>query len=157
MTYTEKLKGKRILIVDDEPDILEALEEGLEMCEVDKAPDFEAAKKLLDENDYDAAVLDIMGVNGYDILQITTSRDIPTLMLTAHALSPDNFAQSMKAGAHSYVPKERLEDIDIFLSMIIDAGPEQKGILGKWFERLQPLFERKFGDNWLEEYKGVWD
>jgi CheY-like chemotaxis protein len=32
---TERLKGKRILIVDDEPDVLEALGELLDMCEID--------------------------------------------------------------------------------------------------------------------------
>ena len=37
------LKGKRVLIVDDEPDILETLSEMLEMCFTDTAPNFETA------------------------------------------------------------------------------------------------------------------
>ena len=37
----ELLAGKKILIVDDEPDILETLKEILDMCLVDSAPDFE--------------------------------------------------------------------------------------------------------------------
>lgn len=39
--------GKRILIVDDEPDILETLEDLLPMCDVVKACSFEEAKELL--------------------------------------------------------------------------------------------------------------
>ena len=35
----ETLKGERILIVDDEPDVLETLGELLDMCVIDFAPD----------------------------------------------------------------------------------------------------------------------
>lgn len=37
------LHGKRILIVDDEPDVLETLEASLSMCDVVKATTFEEA------------------------------------------------------------------------------------------------------------------
>jgi DNA-binding response OmpR family regulator len=67
---TETLKGKKILIVDDEADVLEALCELLDMCEIDCARNLETAEKLLNENHYDAAILDIMGVKGYDLLAI---------------------------------------------------------------------------------------
>jgi response regulator RpfG family c-di-GMP phosphodiesterase len=43
---TKTLKGKKILIVDDEPDVLEALSELLDMCEIDYARNFETAEKL---------------------------------------------------------------------------------------------------------------
>ena len=55
------LKGKRVLIADDEEDILESLVELLEMCEVDTAKSFEEAKELLEDNFYHIAVLGIMG------------------------------------------------------------------------------------------------
>jgi len=111
------LKGKRILIVDDEPDILRSLEETLDMCSVDKANDFEKAKNLLETNTYDAAILDIMGVRGYEILEITTKENVPTLMLTAHAFSPDSFMKSIKGRAHAYIPKDKMSDIGTFLEM----------------------------------------
>ena len=47
MVASDYLKGKKILIVDDEPDILETLKEMLDMCIVDSATDFETALKLL--------------------------------------------------------------------------------------------------------------
>ena len=39
--------GKRVLIVDDEPDVLETLKDLLPMCDVVKASSFEEAKELL--------------------------------------------------------------------------------------------------------------
>ena len=58
------LQSKRLLIVDDEPDVLETLEELLPMCDVVKASSFEEAKDLLEVQYFDIAILDIMGVNG---------------------------------------------------------------------------------------------
>ena len=60
------LRGKRVLIVDDEEDILDFLTELLDMCKVDRASTFEEAKELLETNNYHIAVLDIMGVRGYE-------------------------------------------------------------------------------------------
>lgn len=156
MQNEDILKGKKILIVDDEPDILENLEELLDMCVIDAAPNFEAAKKFLDKYDYDAAILDIMGVRGYDLLAITAEKGIPALMLTAHALSPDNLVKSIKEGAQSYVPKHKILDITTFLEDILEA--REKGIKkhGNWFARLKPLFDKNFGADWREKDKEFW-
>ena len=152
----ELLAGKKILIVDDEPDILETLKEILDMCLVDTAPDFETGRKFLDKNPYDAAILDIMGVRGYDLLEIAHKKNIPSLMLTAHALSPDSLVKSIKGGAYSYVPKEKISDITFYLSEILKD--HEKGIRkhGQWFVRLKPFFDRKFGAGWKEEHKEFW-
>ncbi|MGD8722167.1 MAG: response regulator, partial [Desulfobacterales bacterium] len=71
------LKNKRLLIVDDEPDILETLIELLDMCVVDTAPSYETAMKFIEKNTYDAAIFDIMGVRGLDLLKAAVTRDIP--------------------------------------------------------------------------------
>ena len=47
MSDSNLLEGKKILIVDDEPDILDALEELLSMCNVVKASTFDEAKGFL--------------------------------------------------------------------------------------------------------------
>jgi DNA-binding NtrC family response regulator len=151
------LKGKRVLVVDDEPDILETLEELLDMCLIDKAPNFETAKKFLDKQSYDVAVLDIMGVRGYDLLELANQKGIPALMLTAHALSADNLVRSIKGGAQSYVPKDKISDIATYLADILKArekGVEKSGI---WFSRLKPFFDKKFGKEWKEEHKEFWE
>ena len=142
------LKGKRILVVDDEPDILETLTALLGECIVDTAADFEAARKLLEDNSYDAAVLDIMGVEGYHLLEATTKKGIPALMLTAHALSPDHFVESISKGARAYIPKDKIADIAVFLKDILEAQGKGQSHLGRWFSRLEPYFEEKFGADW---------
>ena len=49
MTEENLLDGKKILIVDDEPDVLETLEELLPMCDISTAATFDEAKKLLED------------------------------------------------------------------------------------------------------------
>ena len=82
------LEGKRVLIVDDEQDVLEILEELLRMCHVVSASRFDTAKEYLETQDFDIAILDIMGVDGYSLLEMAVRRNIPAVMLTAHALNP---------------------------------------------------------------------
>lgn len=150
----EILKGKRILIVDDEPDILETLEEILDMCLIDSAPNYETAVKFLNKNTYDAAILDIMGVRGYDLLDLTNERGIPALMLTAHALSPDNLVKSLRKGAYSYVPKDKIQEVPEFLAQIIKE--KQEGRKGEWFQKLKPYFDKKFGPDWQKKDEEFW-
>lgn len=57
------LDYKRVLIVDDEPDVLDMLEELLPMCDVVKASSFDRGKELLETQYFDIATLDIMGIN----------------------------------------------------------------------------------------------
>ncbi len=154
--HQEILKDKKILIVDDEPDILETLEDILDMCLIDSAPNYETAKKFLEKHHYDVAVLDIMGVRGYDLLELASSKGIPCLMLTAHALSPDNLIKSIKKGAQSYIPKDKIADIATYLTdIIIEAENETKE--SKWFQRLKPFFDKKFGPDWREKDRDFWD
>ena len=58
------LEDKKILIVDDEPDVLESLEELLNMCTTVRAQSFEEADALLKSQDFDLAILDITAGNG---------------------------------------------------------------------------------------------
>ncbi|MBW2205977.1 MAG: response regulator, partial [Deltaproteobacteria bacterium] len=92
------LDYKRVLIVDDEPDVLETLEQLLPMCDVVRASNFEEAKALLETQYFDMAILDIMGVDGYQLLDIAKQRKVISVMLTAHALSPEDLAKSYKQG-----------------------------------------------------------
>lgn len=157
MAEDATLKGKKILIVDDEPDILETLEEMLDMCLVDTAPSYETAEKFLKKNRYDAAILDIMGVRGYDLLELCQEKNVPALMLTAHALNPENLVRSIRKGAKSYVPKDKIAEIPTYLADIIqdqDKGVESQG---RWFARLKPFFDKKFGPDWREQDREFWN
>jgi DNA-binding NtrC family response regulator len=156
MAENDILKGKKILAVDDEPDVLDTLKEMLDECEVETATEYETAKELLESRVYDAAILDIMGVRGFDLLKIAMKRKIPALMLTAHGLNPDNLIDSVKIGAKSYIPKDKISDIDIYLKEIFLA--REKGIekSGNWFARLGSYFDDRFGHGWKNKDKKFW-
>lgn len=151
------LKGKRILVVDDEEDILQLLTDLLDMCKIDTASSFEQAKGLLENNYYDIAVLDIMGVRGYDLLKIANERQIPALMLTAHALSKEDLKKSAEEGASFYAPKDEINKIDIFVADVLEAKEKQKNVWAKWYERLSGFCDKRFGPNWREQDREFWE
>lgn len=150
------LDYKRILIVDDEPDVLDALEDLLPTSEVVRATNFSEAKTLLEREYFDLAVLDIMGVDGYALLEIAKNKDVIPVMLTAHALSPEDARKSFEEGAASYIPKERLPDISVYLNEILDAVQKGKSTWSQWFERFGSYMDRKFGPDWKNKDEQFW-
>lgn len=152
------LRGKRVLIVDDEQDILDLLVQLLSACMVDSASSFEEAKRLLETENYDIAVLDIMGVRGFELLEIANKRGIPALMLTAHALSEESLRKSAEDGASYYVPKDEIGKIDVFVADVIEAREKKKNPWVRWYERLGGFFDKKFsGPNWREQQREFWE
>jgi len=150
------LPNKRIIIVDDEPDVLESLKELLPMCDVVEATNFEDAKKLLETEYFDMAILDIMGVDGYQLLEIATERKVIPVMLTAHALSVEDTKKSFKGGAASYVPKEEMANIATFLNDILDAKEQGKNFWWRWMDRFASYYDKKFGPNWQNDDPEFW-
>ncbi|MEH0020666.1 MAG: response regulator [Desulfobacter sp.] len=157
MDHLKILQNKRLLLVDDEPDILETLEELLDMCDTDTASSFQEAVQCFKHSTYDAAVLDIMGVKGYSLLKITHKLDIPAIMLTAHALTPDNLKASIEQGADAYVPKDKLVDIALFVSDVLTAREQGKKAHVTWFSLLKPIFDKLFGEGWRKADQEFWD
>lgn len=154
------LKEKRVLIVDDEPDILDVLTELLSACMIDRASTFERGKELLETEKYDVVVLDIMGVKGFELLDIARQKNIPALMLTAHALNKESLKKAAEEGASYYVPKEEIDKIDVFVADVIEARENNKNPWVRWYERLCGFFDNnmKFsGPNWREQHKEFWD
>ena len=154
------LQGKRVLLVDDETDVLESLEELLSMCEVFKANNFEAAREYLQTQYFDLAVLDIMGVKGFELLEIAVNRDVTAVMLTAHAMQPENLGKSYAEGAASFLPKEEMISIADFLNDILVAKEHGKSPWTRWYERLASFFEDKFGpelQDMAKRRKGILD
>jgi CheY-like chemotaxis protein len=146
------LAGKRILIVDDEPDVLETLADLLVECKVTGATNFEQAKDLLENQYFDMAILDIMGVDGYQLLKICTDKRVVAVMLTAYAMTPDDIKKSYEIGAASFVPKEKMADITMYLSDIYEAREKGKNVWWRWFDRLADYCEKKFGPDWQKEH-----
>ncbi len=156
MARKDLLKDKEILIVDDEPDVLQTLKELLSMCHVKEADSFKKAKELLETQHFDIAILDIMGVEGYKLLEVASKRDVIAVMLTAHALSPENVIKSYKGGAASYIPKEEMVNITTFLNDILEAKDKGKHSWWRWLERFDSYFEERFGPHWRDKDKDFW-
>lgn len=158
MENTQQLNDKKILVVDDEADVVESLEELLEdTFAVDSASSFEEAVACLKNNTYDAAILDIMGVSGYDLLEATHALGVPTLMLTAHALSPDNLKKSIELGADAYIPKDKMVDISTYVEDVLISRQDKKKNNFKWYVKFMPLFDKFFGEGWKDPEKKFWD
>jgi DNA-binding NtrC family response regulator len=151
------LNNKKILIVDDEPDVLKTLSELLDMCEVVTAQTYDQARILLETKDFDIAILDIMGVNGYELLELAHKKKMLVAMLTANALSVDDTVKSFKEGAASFIPKEKMSDIESFLKDILDAKQKGKGFTNRWLKRFDSYYQKKFGSDWKKDDKEFWE
>src|SRR6187401_1678041 len=100
----------RVLIVEDEPYMAEAIRDGLrlEAIAADIAGDGDTALELLSVNAYDIAVLDrdIPGPSGDEIAEhiVASGSGMPILMLTA-ADCLDDKATGFELGADDYLTK----------------------------------------------------
>jgi DNA-binding response OmpR family regulator len=147
------LNGKKMLAVDDEPDVLTVLEEEIlhacPMCTLDKATTYESAEALLKSKEYDIVILDIMGVRGFDLLEIAVARKFKVAMLTAHALSPEALKKSHDLGARAYLPKDKLGQLVPFLEDILkyEYKTGWKGLL----EKLENYFDDQFDPEWKKQ------
>jgi DNA-binding response OmpR family regulator len=158
MMASNILKDKRILAVDDEPDVLDTLQDILEECEglvLDRALNYETGFHLLRSWSYDAVILDIMGVRGFDLLNASVHLGFPTVMLTAHAFSAEDLKKAIEMGARAYIPKEKMFDIVAFLEDVLTL--EHRSNLKRMFQRLGGVFNKKFGSQWMEDEKTFWE
>ena len=140
------LNNKKILAVDDEPDVLGTLEEEIlgaaPKCEFEKATSYKEAAEKLRSQTYDIVILDIMGVRGFDLLAIAVKRNFRVAMLTAHALTPEALKRSYEMKARAYLPKEKLGEIVPFLEDVLQYEyiPGWKRLM----EKLKGFFDTKF-------------
>jgi DNA-binding NtrC family response regulator len=152
------LNGIKVLVVDDEQDILDVVVELLDMCDVITASTFEEAAALLKAEEFDIAILDIMGVDGYGLLEIANRKSVPAVMLTAHAFTPDNLVRTIKEGAYAYIPKEEINKIADYLVDALNAKQKGENPWSPWQDRLPAsYFEKRWGAAWKDKNKEFWD
>ena len=108
---------EKILIVDDDPDIVETIQDRLEYYgyDISVAYDGEGALKKIDDNPPDLVLLDIKlpGIDGIEVLQRITRKHpgMLVVMLTAYG-TIDVAVEAMKKGAHDFLvkPPENIRD-----------------------------------------------
>jgi CheY-like chemotaxis protein len=155
------LNGKSLLAVDDEPDVLDVLQEEIlgaaPNCYVDKATEYQKATELLSSLTYDLVILDIMGVRGFDLLSLAVNRpfSFPVVMLTAHALDPEALRHSIQMGARAYLPKEKLGEVVPFLEDVLRY--ENIPGWGHLFQNLLGFLNARWGENWKKTDEKFWN
>ena len=118
----------RILVAEDEPDLLASLAQALreEDYAVDTASDGEDALYKALEHEYDVIVLDVMmpGKNGWDVLAgLRGKRSTPVLFLTARDTLRDR-VRGLDGGADDYLTKPfELDELLARLRVLARRGP----------------------------------
>lgn len=157
MTKKDRLTGKRVLIVDDEPDVLDTLEELLPSCEITRAASFEEARSWLESRSFDLGVLDIMGVKGYELLEIAKKKRVTAIMLTSHSLSIEDTLKSYNQGAAFFIPKDEIASVPTFLNDVLEAQEKGRHPWWRWKERLSAYYDKRFGPDWQNKEKDFWE
>lgn len=152
------LNGKAILAVDDELDVLSTLEEEIltaaPKCKLEKATTYEEAAKKLESQTYDVVILDIMGVRGFDLLDLAVKKNFRVAMLTAHALTPEALKRSFDMKARAYLPKEKLGEVVHFLEDVLTYE-----YLPGWerlMKKLEGYFKARWGEYWQKAEDNFW-
>jgi DNA-binding NtrC family response regulator len=115
-----------VLIVDDDPALLEALPEAvrlrIERIDIDTCDSAVAALERIETSDYDAVVSDIKmpGMDGLALLAAIRERhpQTPTLLITGHG-EHDLGRRAMQGGAYEYISKPI--DRDSFIASLEGA------------------------------------
>lgn len=157
MASSEILQDKLILAVDDEEDVLDIIEEELSEAAnvtLHTATTFEKAQQYLVSYTYDLVMLDIMGVRGFDLLQIAHNAGFPAVMLTAHAFTPEALRKSIELGARAYLPKEKLGSLVPFLEDVLKLNYQTAW--RKALDQVGTLFNKKYGSDWRKSQATFW-
>jgi two-component system OmpR family response regulator len=109
MLAPDRISDMRVLVVEDEPDLLRSLATALreEGYAVDTAETGDDGLYKAESWDYDAVVLDVMlpGLDGWEILgKLRRSKKTPVLMLTARDAVRDR-VRGLDLGADDYLVK----------------------------------------------------
>ena len=120
----------RVLIIEDEPDLLKSLARGLrdEGYAVDSSDNGEDGLFNAQSNDYDAILMDVMlpKLDGWQILEkLRKTKKTPVLMLTARDQTKDR-VRGLDSGADDYLIKPfNLEELLARLRAIIRRSANQ--------------------------------
>ena len=137
-------KGQ-ILVVDDNPNLLELIRMRLESAEYDvtaTGDEIEAVRELK-EKFFDLCIVDLMLANGDGLALMDEFRginpDVPTIILTAHG-SIESAVEAMRRGAYSYLTKP-FEPADLLLQ--IDRALENRK-LNYEIQRLKDIINERY-------------
>jgi two-component system alkaline phosphatase synthesis response regulator PhoP len=136
---------KRILLVEDEENILKTIRLNLELegYQVVSAIDGDSAIRAFEPGEFDLCILDVMLpiVNGFDVCAAIREKDksVPVLFLTAKGEGEDR-VRGLKLGADDYLTKPfHLEEFLLRVQNLLKRSQRKEGV------NLMAQFS--FGDN----------
>ncbi len=133
------LEGKRILVVDNEREILNILSEALAASEVVVAGNLDEARFLIAEKIFDLAILDAVGVKGCDLLQDCQAHKLPAAMLTPREVEVRSINEAMKRGVMSFFPRDDLHRLPETVADLLEHL-EKGRFSTRFFRRIRAAF-----------------
>ena len=121
----------------------------------DLASSYEEASHKIMSYTYDLVVLDIMGVRGFDLLEMAVAKKFPVVMLTAHAVSPESLKKSIELGARAYLLKDQLPTVAAFVEDVLELS--YRFGWRRSIEKLGGYFGKRFGPDWRKTEQQFWE
>ncbi len=149
MDNAHATSGRRVLIVDDDPDLIDLLTDGLQLVggyEVVVAPDGANGLETFMQTRPDCVVVDVRmpGLNGYQFVRALrgdpATAQAPIVVLSALAQDHDQLA-GMLSGADAYLFKPvKMSDLTRMIEHVMQLTAEQRS------QQLRALAEQAVGD-----------
>ena len=149
MDNAHATSGRRVLIVDDDPDLIDLLTDGLQLVggfEVVGAPDGANGLEAFMQAQPDCVVVDVRmpGLNGYQFVRALrgdpATAQAAIVVLSALAQDHDQLA-GMLSGADAYLFKPvRMTDLTRTIEHVMQLTAEQRS------QQLRALAEQTAGD-----------
>lgn len=134
------LAGKRILIVDHEPQVRDMVAEALAALEVVAVKSVEDARPLIASESFDLVILDTVDANGCDLLQDCHANRLPTAMLTTSKIEVSRLNEALRRGVMSVFPRDELQRLPETVAELLERLEKGKTYSTKLFRFFGSLF-----------------
>jgi hypothetical protein len=95
-----------------------------------------------------------MGIRGFELLDLSSKRNLTVAMLTAHSLNPESLKRSIEMKARAYLPKDKLGEIVPFLETVLEE--EYLPGWSRLMRKLEKYFDSQWGKSWKKSEEGFW-
>ena len=115
------LDKRKVLVVNNDPDIFESLERYLDVCRLYKASDIRTAMVYLEYRLFDIVIWDTDSIEPLDLSGNLLKKGIPTVFFMEGQNPDDNLNKYIKQGAVPLPNRNNLSGIKSFLEGLVQA------------------------------------